>query len=66
VRCRWATSAQGECAGVCSAFPAVLDEVKITHRAIVVTLLRRAVSLEKYILVSGFLNRVLKDLRQVL
>ena len=27
VRCRWAESAQGECAGVCQAFPATLDQV---------------------------------------
>ena len=27
VRCRWAESALSECAGVCDAFPATLDEV---------------------------------------
>ena len=27
VRCRWAESAQGECAGVCQVFPATLDQV---------------------------------------
>ena len=27
VRCRWAESAQGECGGVCKAFPATLDQV---------------------------------------
>ncbi len=31
VRCRWAESAQGECAGVCMAFPATLDEVGRMH-----------------------------------
>ena len=27
VRCRWATSSQGECAGVCGTFPATIDQV---------------------------------------
>ena len=27
VRCRWADSAQGECAGVCQTIPAMLDQV---------------------------------------
>ena len=30
VRCRWAESAQGECAGVCQTFPATLDQVGCT------------------------------------
>ena len=29
IRCRWASSSLGECGGVCNAFPATLDKVKI-------------------------------------
>lgn len=34
VRCRWASSAHGECGGVCQTFPAVLSMVRVMHMAI--------------------------------
>ena len=36
VRCRWAESAQGECGGVCQAFPAKLDQVRILKVNIII------------------------------
>ena len=29
IRCRWATSSQRECSGVCQAFPATLTNVSL-------------------------------------
>ncbi len=36
IRCRWANTQLGECAGVCQAFPAILNEVN--YLAIIITI----------------------------